>query len=450
MSTQPHSINVAALALPRHASSLEPTGELPESLAALTRKLGDGREAELVRHCFAALTDLLSELQTSEVCLSSDEPAYDKSLIVSVGERALALIDQLDAGTPGGLDPETEEALAGLSFALRHEVRRVLDLDLNDCPPEQQRDAYQGRLAHAHNLLVNCFRQCVLMLARSIDPDFEEPNLFDDAEPRLAESVKLRDALVSLIATVKEAERGHFPQSAVAVVAELDAFRGSTMRYLMRRDWEMFDSFASEIISTRVQAEFKGVAKKFVAYLETLLAHVQMRSVFNAQTSPDAPAETRATALGILSRAARSSAAWSVVMAVAVFVCGLFFFFSRSRVENATLARKAAPQAVDARPVKEEETQSSAPAPTTPSVEREGNLTVQLGAYKDEAAAVEAATSLKARGVEARVTRASRQGMGVVFRVQSGFFNRREEAARFGDRLKSSGIVRTYLIATGE
>jgi cell division septation protein DedD len=451
----------------------------------------------LVRHCFSALMGLVADLHDASAEDATGDCGHAPSVIASVAGSASALIEHVEEASAGceSLKQNVEEALIGVCFALRHEVRRAVELDLSKQDGDDaQPGAHQGRVAQAYNVLCNCFQQCVGLLARSLDPAFDECDLFDDARLRLEQSVRLRDALVSLVKSIKDAEGGRYPQSAVTLIGEVEEFRRDHMRHLMRRDWETFDGFVNEIVSTREQKTFTGAAKKFLAYLETLLAHVQMREVLKdlpaaamtaARATPTPKAKAKAATASVVTAAAppapravvraysasapasrgwKKPAAWAAAAASVLLTCGVLFS-SRLSAEGGIVTSLAeasngaeavsAPAAADsvapsidsgARP---EEAKADARA-SAPPRQAGGELTIQVGAYKDAASANSAAASLAAKGVDARVSKGNAPRQGVVFRVQVGRFGSRAEATRVGGQLKAKGAVRTYLIAETE
>lgn len=476
MSTQIQSTNANASAPPHSPAGCGPEIELPISLMAVVGRLEDDEAAGLVRHCFSALLNLLSELRDINAGDSAEELQHAPGVIASVGAGAFVLTEYAEEASAKcqTLTQDVEEALIGVCFALRHEVRRAVEIDFYTREGEGQAGEFQGRVAQAYNLLYNCFQQCIVLLARSIDPEFDDRELFDDARLRREQSVRLRGALVALVAAVKDAEGGRYPQSAVSLIEEIEAFRRDHMRQLMRRDWETFDGFVNEVVATREANDFTAAAKKFLAYLETLLAHVQMRAVLKEQPAAAAKASVKTyvkPAARRLPRLTLKPVAWAAAASV-LLTCGLVFS-SRLNAEGGVAGRVAgathaaptvavapavgaAPSATAGADKPREEAKESTPAKAskasavaTPN-DAEGRLTVQVGAYGDAASAGAAVSTLATKGVEARVERARAAGQGIVFRVQVGRFRSRGEAERFGGQLKARGAVRTYLVAESE
>lgn len=76
-----------------------------------------------------------------------------------------------------------------------------------------------------------------------------------------------------------------------------------------------------------------------------------------------------------------------------------------------------------------------------------GNFTAQVGSFSNVSKASERVSALRAAGFEARAVEAEVPGRGVWYRVQCGRFGTREEAARFGARLRDEGGAREVIIA---
>lgn len=85
------------------------------------------------------------------------------------------------------------------------------------------------------------------------------------------------------------------------------------------------------------------------------------------------------------------------------------------------------------------------PALTTPN---NGNLTIQVASFNDQAQANERVTWLRSKGAEARAVKVEIPGKGTWYRVQIGGFKSREEAGSFANQLRSKGILQDFIITT--
>lgn len=434
--------------------------EFPRPIQLIVQNLGEGTEADLARGTFTSLMELLTELQgvesdpsegLIEVSVAAFSSVHGKALdLASHIENEVLLFDETSR-SPGS-------ALLDVSFALRHELRRAFDLDIADIDGERPFETAEGRVAHAHFVLRNCFRQCVVLLAQEFDASLSEREVFADAASRREESIILRDALASLLTSVQGAVKKSFPQSAVSVIEHLDVFRREERRYLMRRDWEMFDAFENDIVAAKDADEFEITAKEILVGLETLLGQVRMRAAFNTE-APAEPAPRRFHA-GLLSALTgrMSPALWSAGVASLIVACALAFFADTTleirgsqtaaapragSVPHQTISRET--EQAEAGP--KEFTEPTEPAESKPAQhEKSGDgLTLQVGAFRDNSAALENAARLKMLGVEARVAEAQKGGQ-VIYRVQVGNFASSVDAAHFGSRLRAKGIAQSFII----
>ena len=77
----------------------------------------------------------------------------------------------------------------------------------------------------------------------------------------------------------------------------------------------------------------------------------------------------------------------------------------------------------------------------------QGNYTLQVGSFNDVAEANERVARLGSLGIKAYVARVEIPKRGTWYRVQTGSFASREEAARYGTQLRNKGTVPDFIIA---
>lgn len=443
--------------------------EMPEAVRRVVRSLGESAEAELVRFTFVSLMELLAELQTIGInCIGPDPVKESVAAFASVQESALVLVGHVEEQvlTLEDISKSPGRELLDVAFALRHELRRAFDMDIAEIDHGRPFESAEGRVAHAHGVLRNCFRQCVVLLAQAYEPPLSERTIFADAASRLEESILLRDSLASLLEVVRDESKKSFPQSAVAVIERLDMFRREALPFLMRRDWEMFDAFENELVAAKDGGEFDYAMRKLLVGLETLLGQVRMRSVFNDLP----PAATKKSSLGFARRlTAVRPATWSAVAASLLLAGGLAFFADTtlvirgSEIDSAgvstsvqnVIAKTTPPAAKTEAATKPAEPAKAVEAPKPAKVEAvktveaakpaAGALTLQVGAFRDASAADESAARLRKQGVEARVEKGQKDGQPV-YRVQVGSFNADSAAQSFGQQLRAKGVAQSFLV----
>ncbi|MBO0860204.1 MAG: SPOR domain-containing protein [Chloracidobacterium sp.] len=98
-------------------------------------------------------------------------------------------------------------------------------------------------------------------------------------------------------------------------------------------------------------------------------------------------------------------------------------------------------------------TSSPNPPPSTRRLElssKGGNLTIQVGSFKDQGEAEAKASGLNAAiGGDFHVVKAEIPGMGVWYRVQQGNgFASREEALSYGNRLRARNLISAFIVTS--
>ena len=428
--------------------------ELREPLSSLVGRLDERRPVGAIRHVFSTLDRLLAELQGVRIIRSASGTLEETlTTFFSVRGQALDLVAYMEAQALEIVDDDEAlaETLVSLSFAIRHELRRVFELDLVDLEAGQPPRPVQGKVAHAYELLRNCFQQCTVLLAQGFDPGLDGSLLFDDPQARLEQSVVLEDALSSLADFVSQMNTARYPEPSLLLVERLEAFRRESMQYLMCRDWEEFEQFVGEFVAVRSEEEFESAVKRFLAYLETLLGHVRMRTVLidsgggvvapSQGTPSGAPAVQGGMGKGV--RFTLAAVGAGVALAGALLVSPRLMAGDRSNARQ--VAESRAPEGVRAEtvPAPQAPPQPAAAAQDTPS---QGKLSIQVGAYRDAAAAAGMVSRMKSIGIDARVEQADGTGRGALHRVRLGRFGSEREAVRFGKKLVEEGASDSFIV----
>lgn len=234
-----------------------------------------------------AVRRIFNDLVRLGDCLRLMEPHLHQ-----VGET-LALLDLVQVDTLALLDFTEKQALQtegisdvlytvldGMSFALRHEVRRVFEEDLRDLSSEDAHEITQAKIADAHRILTNCLQQSIITLAQVFDPRLDGRQLFDNSKARLKQSLLLCKDLWTMLNLVRSAKRTLDPDVINQVMDCVRAFRNGSMHYLMYRDWGHFERIVEQLDGLlRGELDSGPVLHQFLTYLETLLGQVKLRGV---------------------------------------------------------------------------------------------------------------------------------------------------------------------------
>ncbi len=89
--------------------------------------------------------------------------------------------------------------------------------------------------------------------------------------------------------------------------------------------------------------------------------------------------------------------------------------------------------------------QTDQPVAAAPS---NGNLTIQVASFNDQAQANERVNWLRSKGAEARAVKVEIPGKGTWYRVQIGGFKSREEAIGYANQLKSKNVLQDFIVTT--
>ncbi|MGH9768654.1 MAG: SPOR domain-containing protein [Blastocatellia bacterium] len=85
--------------------------------------------------------------------------------------------------------------------------------------------------------------------------------------------------------------------------------------------------------------------------------------------------------------------------------------------------------------------------PSVPSAPNKGNLTIQVGSFKDQGEADARASRLRSVvGGDIRVVKADIPGRGIYFRLQVGGFASREAAANYGNQLRAKNVISDFIV----
>jgi hypothetical protein len=200
-----------------------------------------------------------------------------------VDDEAKSLINFIEQKTSHvrSIKGTLRHALDGMSFALRHELRRVFGQELAALDEVRADNQVRADVMRAHGLLSNCFQQSILALARVFDPSVRSGLLFDSCRDRLEQSHVLIRDLSSIVALARRAAGRQDAEASELLVRELKAFCDGPLHYLMYKDWDEFEDIAREVTSSYGSARHCFLAQCFVAYLEALMNQVQMRAVLH-------------------------------------------------------------------------------------------------------------------------------------------------------------------------
>lgn len=171
------------------------------------------------------------------------------------------------------------EGLERLVFSIEMEVRKVMELELVDVVLMKDPKLIFARMEDASGILKDLFQQSIIGLAETFSVEVDGRVLFPDYRTKLEQSLKLREDLWSLVQVVALFQKAPDKKTLLALVGELDSFRRGAMRYLMFKDWSLFERFHAGFSRERSPKAFLPAAHQFEVFLRTLIREIGKRAV---------------------------------------------------------------------------------------------------------------------------------------------------------------------------
>ena len=171
------------------------------------------------------------------------------------------------------------EGLDRLASAFEAETRKAMDVELVGVALMKDPDAVLARLGDAASLFRDLFQQSVIGLAETFSSGIDARALFPEYRARLDQSLRLREELGHLSRATQDFLKAPDKKTLRALVTEIESFRRGGMRYLMFKDWSLFERFHAGFSRERVPRAFVPAANQFDGFLRTLLKEVGKRAV---------------------------------------------------------------------------------------------------------------------------------------------------------------------------
>lgn len=286
------SVLAEPLLFPQNAERQKPTPDqlrLQRQLDGIVKRIKSKVVEGAFQRVFTDLSRLHDVLRIVELNVSEGGPLSVSLAVFSLIDnesKALVRFIERRSSKMKSIKAPFRQVLDGTSFALRHELKRVFGQDLARLSEATRPDQVRRDVMRVHGLLLNCFQQSILTLARVFNPSVNAEVLFDEYRDRLEQSRLLLKGLSSLMELSQEAEEKQDIETSTRLIQELKIFSHDTMHWLMYKDWDEFEDIAREVTASYGSARHGFLLHCFVMYLEALINQVQMRVVLNSQ-SPD-------------------------------------------------------------------------------------------------------------------------------------------------------------------
>lgn len=257
---------------------------LKKQLEPILKGIKSTATEETVRHVFDTISRLREIMCLVELNVGEGGPArvtLAAFALVEAEARSLVRFIETRAAKLKSAKSPLRETLAGMSFAIRHEMKTVFGHDLAGLTADRRPEELRTVFMRAHGLLSNCFQQSIITLARAFDPSVKGELLFDDYKTRLAQSSVLLSELIALARLSRHAQNSPGAEASGLLIRELKAFCLNTIYFLMYKDWDEFEDLSCEVMCSRNSARHGLILHCFTTYLDALINQVRMRSVLN-------------------------------------------------------------------------------------------------------------------------------------------------------------------------
>ena len=255
----------------------------------VTREIESPAVREIISSVFDDLLRLLECLSLIEDHLRQVEAAEDTyELFQLIHDEAARLVEfiRTEALNHKTMDEELFDTLDGIAFAVKHDLQRVFESDSRMKASTCDTHAVLGKLYRAHDILTNCLQQSTITLAIVFNPQLVGAKLFNNAEIRQRQSLKLCDDIRSFTEAVVAAETAKDEQALANLAEAIEMFRSDSLELLMYSDWPQFESFCERIALARSDwSQLDPILHQFRCYLETLLGQVKQRAVLVSEFS---------------------------------------------------------------------------------------------------------------------------------------------------------------------
>jgi len=257
---------------------------LPAPLSELIEQIPSTLRGD-THYFFVELNHLLAYLNLIKEDIERERELHKAILIFgSIKVRAETLFYRVDqfAVQVRAKHEDLYSALEGISFALRHELRRVFEGKILNLKGSGTNQFSRAEITRAYGILYNCFQQSTIVLAQVFDPVLDGKVIFEDYKVKHEQSVILYRELTLLLQKLRKIGEGAGILQKTYFINSLKQFQQETMHFLMHRDWEEFESHVNEVVQAYDEmGDLVPVFHKLDIYLETLLRQISLRTVLH-------------------------------------------------------------------------------------------------------------------------------------------------------------------------
>jgi len=253
------------------------------SLAGVLQGVSDETARRNLATALLYLFRFLKYLKFVSSDLTRDLPLQRQLVIFSLlHEEMSTLSDFLRARFLRNRVPDDpiQNAAELIAYSLKTEAQRVFDRELIFIAREKDPAPIYMHIENGHGLLRHCCQSGILTLVQAVDKKFDATVLFPSRAESLTSAEKLRQDLWDLRQWLTDVMANRTELDSNNIIERLVSFRENSLRSLMYRDWEEFETFSDALSIATSYIEMRTHIRKFVSFLEMLIQEVSKRSVF--------------------------------------------------------------------------------------------------------------------------------------------------------------------------
>lgn len=251
-------------------------------LRAAVRSISDEQVRGHVSHAVLYLFRQLRYLKLVQSAMESDQPLRRfLAIFALLHEQTEQLCDFLKTRflRDKQRNLSLRRAAELMHHALKSDVQHAFDSELASVAAETDASIIYAKVENSHGLLCNCFQSGIVTLIQAFDDSIDAKALFPVLLEGVAHSQVLRKDLWDLREDLRSELQKGAGLDLGRILDRIGMFRESSLKYLMYQDCGEFERISESLITAGTEMETRILLRKFVSYLEMLIAEVSKRSV---------------------------------------------------------------------------------------------------------------------------------------------------------------------------
>ncbi len=172
---------------------------------------------------------------------------------------------------------ELADSVDATIFSMAMELKKVYRIELIDILSLDEPSLIYAKLENSKGILKECFQQSIVQVAKYFKSDLLGRDIFEGYTNRLEQSKILLNSLTKLIGQIVSFRDGRTKDE--CLYSCIQVFKETSLKYLMFKDWQVFEQFQKSIASTDDIGNLNTLLSDFETYLEALTKEVKKRSV---------------------------------------------------------------------------------------------------------------------------------------------------------------------------